>query len=329
MRRTVRSQNIQNARRRMQGTGYVVQVAGRTKFCILNSIFFLLFTSTLQAQEIKVRAKFSTDSIKIGKPIEFYLSAHYPSKLNLLFPDSSYSFAPFEFEKKSFTTTKTKDGISKDSVTYTLTTYEVDSVQTLKLPVFVVNTMDCVNVFSNTDTVYFQHLVKSIPDSLTTEKLPLKVNTNYLNVSWNLNYILGGIAIGILFIAAILVWIFFGKQIRRYFKLKRMTKGYEAFVEKFDNSLHRLESGFSPQHAEATLIVWKNYLETLLMKPYTKSTSKEIRQMEQSEKLGQALSTIDRMIYGHMHDNIGLPFADLKEHVRQQFEKKKAEVNHG
>lgn len=304
-------------------------VGVRRKSFLLYSVFFILLTGSTYAQEIKVHAKFSADSIKLGKPIEFYLTAHYPSKLNILFPDSSFAFAPFEFQKKSYVTTKTTGGISRDSVIYTLTTFEVDSLQTLKLPVFVVNTMDCVKVFSNTDTVYFQHLVKHIPDSVAADKLPLKANTNYLNVSWNLNYILVGIAIGIVVIALVVVWIVFGKRISRYFKLKKLTKAYEAFLMKFDNSLHTLESGFSPQQAEATLVVWKNYLESLMMKPYTKYTSKEIRAMEENETLGQALSTIDRMIYGHRHDDVRSPFHQLKEHVQQQFEKKKAEVNHG
>src|SRR5437868_12505441 len=120
------------------------------KLYILTAIFCILFF-TAHAQEIKVRAKFSGDSVKIGKPVEFYLSAHYPEKLNILFPDSTFSFAPFELQKKIYFPTETKNGVSKDSVMYMLATYEVDSIQTLKLPVFVVNAMDCTQVFSNTD----------------------------------------------------------------------------------------------------------------------------------------------------------------------------------
>jgi len=210
-----------------------------------------------------------------------------------------------------------------------LATYEVDSIQTLKLPVFVVNAMDCTQVFSNTDSVHFQNLVKAIPDSLTAEKLPLKVNTNYLSVRWQLNYILFVIAGGIFVIAIILVWVFFGKKIRTYFKLKSMVKRYEAFRIKFDNSVEKLDRDFSPQSVETSLVIWKNYLETLLSKPYTKYTSKEIRTIENSQELGHALTEIDRMIYGHEKGNVHAPFADLKTYVHQQFEKKKEEVVHG
>jgi hypothetical protein len=164
--------------------------SNKGKCLLLYSTFYILNSFSTYSQEIKVQGKFSNDSVKIGKPIEFYLSAHYPEKLNLLFPDSAFSYKPFELQKKKFFTTRTKEGISVDSATYVLASYEVDRIQTLRLPVFIVNAMDCTQIFSNTDTVYFQNLVKSIPDSLTTEKLPLLVNVNYLGVKWQLNSII-------------------------------------------------------------------------------------------------------------------------------------------
>src|SRR5882757_4821289 len=106
---------------------YWLPVAGRRvilskRFYILNTIFYILLFSSVYAQEIKinVQAKFSGDSVKIGKPIEFYLSARYPENLNILFPDSTFSFAPFELQKKIYFPTETKNGISRDSVVYHL-----------------------------------------------------------------------------------------------------------------------------------------------------------------------------------------------------------------
>ncbi|HTH56386.1 MAG TPA: hypothetical protein VL728_10105 [Cyclobacteriaceae bacterium] len=296
---------------------------------VLFSAFYMLHSFTLHAQEIKVRGTFNGDSVKIGGPIEFHLSAHYPSKLNLLFPDSAFSFAPFELQKKIYFPTKTTNGVSVDSVTYILASYEVDNIQALKLPVFVVNAMDCTQVFSNTDTVYFQNLVKAMPDSLTAEKLPLKFNTNYLNVKWQLNYILVGIGVFVLVVILILVWVFFGKEIKKYFRLKKLVKGYEAFRTQFDASVDRLNNEFSPNAAEQSLLIWKKYLELLLSKPYTKYTSREIRIAEKSEELGLTLMAIDRMIYGHEHGSVDKPFNNLKNYMHMQFEKKKQEVANG
>lgn len=307
-----------------------VQLTGIfSRTLLLSSVFYMLSSFSLHAQEIKVRGKFSGDSVKIGSPIEFYLSAHYPSKLNLLFPDSAFSFAPFELQKKIYFPTKTTNGISIDSVTYILASYEVDSIQRLKLPVFVVNAMDCTQVFSNTDSVYFQNMVKAIPDSLTAEKLPLKFNTNYLGVKWQLNYILAGIIGIVLVIALILTWVFFGKRIKKYFRLKKLSRGYETFRTQFDASVDRLNNEFSPTSAEQSLLIWKKYLESLLSKPYTKYTSREIRIAEQSEELGLTLAAIDRMIYGHQQGSVDKPFNNLKTYVQMQFEKKKQEVANG
>lgn len=288
----------------------------------------LLIGSQAMAQEVKVRGRFETDSTQVGKPIYFTLTARYPFQQTVLFPDSTYSFKPFEWVSKKYAITETKNGISYDSVTYVLNTYEIDSVQLLKLPVFVVQAKDCTEVFSGTDTVFLKKFVQFVPDSLSIEKLPLKVNTSYLPVGWQLNYVIGGLIAAVLIIAAVVVWILFGKKIRRHFALKRMTKNYTSFLEKFDQAVDQLGRNFSPSAAEETLVLWKKYLEQLMAKPYTKYTSREIREMEKNETLGAALSSIDRMIYANVHESTA-PFHNLKEHVYQEFEKKKNELMHG
>ncbi len=290
----------------------------------------MLFTfNSVAAQDVKVYGRFMTDSTEIGKPVYFSLAVKYPSKSTVLFPDSTFSFAPFEWVSKNYAITKTKDGISHDSVTYRLASYEIDSIQTLRLPIFIVQQKDCTQVFSATDTLFLKRLVKAtLPDSLSIEKLPLKVNTSYLPVGWQLNYVIAGIVIAIIIVLLIMVWVFYGKKIKRHFALKRLSKNYASFLEKYDLSVDKLNSNFSPPAAEATLLIWKKYLESLLSKPYTKFTSKEIREMEQNESLGKALSAIDRMIYANMNESTA-PFYNLKDHVYQQFEKKKTELMHG
>jgi hypothetical protein len=292
------------------------------------SFLFSLSVFTSSAQEVRVRGYFSTDSVKLGKPITFYLSVRYPQASNVLFPDSSFSFAPFEFQKKNFVATQTKDGQSYDSVAYTLATFEIDSIQTLKLPVFIVHPKDCTLIFSETDVVFFQKQVKNLPDSVQLEKLPLKTNTNYFNVSWLLNYPLLSIIVGALILLLIVGWIIFGKRIRKYFKVKKLNKNYQSFVEQFNSSVEKAQSNFSSQSTEAALLVWKKYLEDLLDKPYTKYTTKEIREKEKDERLGESLGAVDRMIYANMQDNKA-HFVNLKNYSEDQFNKKLEEVKNG
>src|SRR6187399_1721849 len=110
----------------------------------------------------------------IGKPVAFSLTASYPRDLQILFPDSAYNFAPYELESKEYFPTHTPDSLSYDSVVYYLTSYEVDSMQFMRLPVFVTHPGDCTEVWSPLDTIYFNHLVAAVPDTVTAQQLPLR-----------------------------------------------------------------------------------------------------------------------------------------------------------
>lgn len=291
--------------------------------------FLLLLISNLGfSQEVKVRGYFDVDTVKLGEPLKFYLTATYPQTYQVLFPDSTFSFAPFEFQKKRYFQTKTTSGLSYDSVIYTLATYEIDKIQTLALPVFQLQKKDSLPYLTETDTVYFKELVGALPDSLAISQLPLKTNTAYNPVSWLLNYpllLLGG---GIVLLIAIVCWIIFGKRIRKYFILKKLGKRHELFLSRFDETVEKLKSGFSPEVAEVSVTIWKKYMEELSSRPYTKFTSREIREQESSE-LGQPLRSVDKMIYGRLAPETFDSFHQLKEFTKNQFNLKVEEVKHG
>ena len=54
------------------------------------------------AQEIRVKGGFVEDSLVIGQPINFWISATYSPSLEMVFPDSNYAFGVFEFDDKTF-----------------------------------------------------------------------------------------------------------------------------------------------------------------------------------------------------------------------------------
>ena len=293
-------------------------------------LFVLMAVSFLApAQEIEVHGQFQTDSIKIGEVFPYSLSARYPKSETVVFPDSTFSFAPFEIDHKKYFATQTTDGSSLDSVVYFLTSFEIDTIQRLRLPVFVVNRADCTAVFAKTDSVYLQQLVKHVPDSVSVEQLPLKTNTAYQAVSWLLNYplllLIGAGAI----VLAVVVWIAFGKRIRRYFVLRRLNKGYHRFRKDFDNAILELETGHSARQAETTLAMWKKYMEQLLSSPYTKYTTKEIFQVAKNEKLRAALGKIDKTIYGGREALASTAMNDLREYTEEKFHDKVEEVKNG
>lgn len=277
---------------------------------------------------VGVRGHFDADTVSIGEVIPYSLTARYPRTTQVLFPDSTFSFAPFEIRKKLFFTTRTTGDTSYDSAVYFLTTFEIDSVQRLQLPVFVLQERDCVVVVAHPDSILLKFRVASVPDSLSTEKLPLKTSTAYQKVLWILNYPVVAAIILIGALLVVVIWVIFGKRIRKYFILRRLKKGYEAFLSSFNRSLEQLSSECTGRKAEEALILWKGYMENLENYPYTKSTSKEILRLARDNELHQALGSIDRSIYGGHSSSVD-SFRLLQNYSHRRFQKKEEEVMNG
>jgi hypothetical protein len=122
------------------------------------------------------------------------------------------------------------------------------------------------------------------------------------------------------------VWIVFGKRIRRYFILKRLNKAHVDFLHRFADALHQMQNGFSVNGAESALVIWKRYMEGLEEKPYTKYSSKEILHLLDDKNLAVALRAIDRMVYGGIGSDTEA-FNELREVSRSHFNEKLKKVN--
>jgi hypothetical protein len=295
---------------------------------IVVTIVFTLLCRVAFAQDVKVNSGFLEDSLKIGQQARFYLSAKYPSNLTVLFPDSTFSFLPFEYEGKRYFPTKTESGVSVDSTVFYFTTFEVDRVQFLQLPVFVIQPKDCTVYQSQRDSILITQLVAKVPDSLAVDKLPLKMNTAYQKVFFEFNTWVLIIAVGLLIVIGIVVWIIFGKRIMRYFRAKRLNRKHAEFRTAYEKIVAELQKRFSPDLAESALSTWKKYMEQLEARPYTKLTTRETLHLIPDERLGQNLKEIDRAIYGHQTAVVP-SFQTLQAFADERFTKKLEEVKHG
>lgn len=295
--------------------------------------FVLPQTCKAQGDEIKegavsVNSGFISDSLKVGEQTRFFLATHYPSHLNVLFPDSTFGFSPFEYQKRNYFPTRTKDGVSVDSVIYYLTTFEVDRVQHLDLPIFVVQPQDCTTFISPRDSIFITQMVASVPDSLSADKLPLKMNTAYQHVAFEFNYVIAFIVFWVLVIIGIVVWLIFGKRIRTWMMTKKMQKKHSQFHEAFNAAIVELKPGFSALITERALATWKKYMEQLESKPYTKLTTKETHNLIHDTGLASTLGLVDKAIYGHDTAVIE-PLEALRLFADKQFSKKIEELKHG
>ncbi len=271
---------------------------------------------------------FLSDSIKIGEQTAFYLSARYPSNLMVLFPDSTHTFSPFEYKNKEYFVTETTDGVSADSTVYYLTTFEIDRVQRLTLPVYVVQAQDCTMVQSPRDSVLITQMVAHVPDSISAPQLPLKVNTAYQNVYYNLNFWLIVIAVSAVAVLALLTWIFFGKKIKRYFRARKLRRDHAMFLGIYNSFLSDLQAAFSVLKTESALATWKRYMEQLESRPYTKLTTRETLKVVKETALTEDLARIDKAIYGH-DTAVVKSLENLKAFANQRFARKMKEVQHG
>jgi hypothetical protein len=290
------------------------------------AIFIFLVPAVAFSQDVEVRSRFLADTLKIGEKVPFAVTARYPRKVNILYPDSSYSFNPFELESKEYFPTITSDSISYDSAVYYITSYEVDSIQVFRMPVYVLQGSDCTLVFGAADSIVLKQLVEHMPDSVSAEQLPLKTNTSYLNVSWLFNYPIAYTVVGVLVVAGAGVWLIFGKRIKRHFILKRLNKAHGEFLHRFADALHQMQNGFSVNGAESALVIWKRYMEGLEEKPYTKYSSKEILRLLDDQNLAPALRSIDRMVYGGIASDTEV-FNLLREVSRSHYNEKLRKLN--
>jgi hypothetical protein len=290
----------------------------------------LLEWGATYAQALQPSGQFLQDTIKIGEPLRYSLSFSYPAELEVVFPGEDHSFQPFEYIDRSFVPTQTDSATSYDSVVYTLMTFELDSLQSLALPIYVIaadeeGNPDSTVIYSAIDSVYLQQLITELPDSVN-----LKENTAYLDVPLQFNYPYLLIGLGIFFVILLIVYLVFGEKIRKYLKLRRLQRNYKRFQEQFGKQIDQLERTPNEQESEHTLLLWKRYMERLERAPYTKMTTKEIIRLPEEETLAEDLRAIDRSIYGHrLNGELIAHFQQLEKHTRHRYEQRYRDIKHG
>ena len=257
----------------------------------LGLIFSLAIIFNLYGQQIKPKGKFLQDSMAIGEPVEYSLSIRYPAEFQVLMPDSLYDYAPFEYTSKQYFPTKTDSTQSFDSVVYTLTSFEIEKIQKIKLPVFIIQGNDSTAVFAKSDSIYLEEQIQVVSDSL---KMKTDAIITKLDKDFNYPYLIAFLIV--LGIVILLVILFFGKRLRKKYQIWRLNKRHKKFRETFNEKLSSV--GDMPvEKIEKLLYTWKKHAEFISKSPYAKLTSKEINQMQQNEELYKNLKLIDRTIY--------------------------------
>ncbi len=291
-------------------------------------ILFVLFISIFTHPHTPIFAQslpsgyFLADSIRIGSPVVYSLSYRHSPATVIIFPDTNYNFTPFELVGKRYFPTHTDAKGSLDSVVYTLVSFEIDKVQRLSLPVYIVSEKDSTPVFASPDSVYLREMIIGPVDTLS-----LKANTTYLPLGRESDYSYLILALVGLVVLAGLFVLFFGKQIRQRFRLYRLQRRHLAFLQSFQRVNGELGQREAALLMEKVVVLWKKYIETLSDKPYSTYTTKEIADHIRDKSLVEALRTIDRTVYGGLpFDQTSGSFGTLQHFAVQQYEKRRKEI---
>ena len=286
------------------------KISNRQEIFSKKLIFFLVVNCSLiigpptvdncHAQKTLPQGKFLTDSVELGRPFDYALSYHHAPSAEVFLPDTTYNFYPFEIVRRNFFPTITINGNSLDSVVYTLVTFDITKTQKLNLPIYVLSKRDCTAVFALPDSVFLKEMIKTSIDSLSfktdTRLLPLSQQLNYLEI---LTYISGILV----FIG--LVYAFFGRFIRKQYRLFLFGRKHKDFVTNYKKYTRTILDDITIGKA---LVLWKKHLEWLEKTPYSSYTSKEIITRLPSERLEEALREVDTAIYGGILST-QMPFA--------------------
>lgn len=251
------------------------------------------------SQSVTPQASFSKDSIRIGEPVQYHLGIRYPSQWQVVFPDSTSNFGSFTYLSRDYFPTKTKNGISRDSVIYTLTTFEIEDKQSLSLPVIYLKEGDSIKLKPKELSI---HLVKTIKQERTNAKL--KENTALSPLDTLLNYPLMLLILGGLLLVGLIVLLVFGKRIYRAMKISRLKRKHRKFKQAWAQDVRGAEGN----QIESLVGRWKRHMQLLTQLPFASMTTEEIKADYADEKLITALNGLDRKIYDPKNPDI--PFQD-------------------
>ncbi|WP_022826051.1 hypothetical protein [Hymenobacter norwichensis] len=282
----------------------------------------LPFAATAQATDtIPPRGRFLQPAVRVGELVDYELSYTHEPGLNVIFPDSTASYAPFEYVGKTYRPTRTRQGRSLDETVYHLRTFALDSVQHLTLPVTILQGLDTLTVPATVATV---RLTRTVPPVAAGTAPILRENTTLLPVEPAFNYpywlaglglaavVLGGVALG------------FGRRWRRRYQLYKLRKNHVYFLTQYARHVERFTLSRSLNNMERAITLWKNYLSTLENSAISSLTTREIVAHYHNDKdVSLALRLADRVVYGNQftedETETDLAFDLLRDFAQRRF----------
>jgi hypothetical protein len=246
------------------------------------------------------QGRFRRASTRVGEPLDYELRFEHAPDLEVIFPDSTAAFGPFEYVGKTFYPTRTRRGRSLDRTVYHLRTFQLDSVQTLALPVLLLRGADTLLLPTTPARVRLRRVapVRYVGGG----KLPtLRQDLRLRPVAPVFNYpywLAGTVVLLTLLGGGVLV---FRKRLRRRYRAYRLRKNHGYFLAQFARHAERFELSRSTANVERAVALWKNYLASIEDSALNSFTTREIvSYFDNDNDVRRALGTTDKVIYGNL-----------------------------
>ncbi|MBF9144088.1 hypothetical protein [Hymenobacter properus] len=266
-------------------------------FCFLT--FWFIQPVLAQTGSLPVpQGRFLKQTVLVGEPLDYELRYEHAPGLEVVFPDSLAAFAPFEYAGKTYYPTRTRRGVSLDRTVYHLRTFRLDSVQTLALPVAVLQGPDTLSVLPPPSRV---RLRRTAPTTVGEELPALRQNLALVPVEpvFNYPYWIAG-ALAVLLLAAGSATLFRRRLTRRY-QAYKLRKNHGYFLAQFARHVERFDLSRSATNVERAVVLWKNYLAGLENSGLNSFTTREIvAYFENDADVRKALTATDKVIYGNL-----------------------------
>ncbi|UOQ99582.1 hypothetical protein MUN81_08835 [Hymenobacter sp. 5317J-9] len=244
------------------------------------------------------QGRFLKSTVLVGEPLDYELRYEHAPDLEVVFPDSLARFAPFEYVGKTYFPTRTRRGRSLDRTVYHLRTFRLDSVQTLALPVAVLQGADTLSVLPEASRV---RLRRTAPPAVGQQLPTLRQNLALVPVEPVFNYpywIAGALAVFLLLAGSATL---FRKPLTRRYQAYKLRKNHGYFLAQFARHVERFDLSRSATNVERAVVLWKNYLAGLENSGLNSFTTREIvAYFENDADVRKALTATDKVIYGNL-----------------------------
>ena len=270
---------------------------------------------------------FRQQTVRVGEPLDYELRYEHAPDLEVVFPDSLARFAPFEYAGKTFFPTRTRKGVSLDRAIYHLRTFRLDSVQTLALPVAVLDGADTLSIAPPASRVRLRRTAAPLPPG-TTALPALRQNLALVPVPPIFNYPYWIAAVLALLLVLAGGAALFRRRLTRRYRAYKQRKNHGYFLAQFARHVERFELSRSATNVERAVVLWKNYLSRLENRDLNSFTTRElVAYFENDGDVRKALNATDKVIYGNVQTEEAAEVDRAFQRLRSFAERRYASLN--